>query len=70
MGQDVGARRSDIQPLKHALDSGEVFGIFLRPFEQLRVFRVLKQLAHLAAEGKGGHIFLCGEDIIVNNSGP
>ena len=69
VSEDVGVRGCDVQPFKDALDGGKVFGVFLGLTQQRRVAGVLQKVVNFAAQGKSGHIFLCGNHIVVDNCG-
>ena len=69
MCQNMGAGRSDVEPLEYAFDGGEVLGIGLSRRLQRWVIGIPEQVADLAAKGKGGHILLRGEHILVNHGG-
>ena len=67
--QDMGGRSGDVQSLEHAFDGGKILCVALSLFQQRRVIRVQKQVADLAPQGKGGHIFLRRKHIVVYDSG-
>ena len=70
MGQDIGFRGSNIQPLENTLDRGKVLSVPLRLLQKLRVLRVKKELSNLPAQSEGRHVLFRRRHILIDNSRP
>lgn len=70
VGPYMGVRGGDVEPLEHPFDSGEVLRILLGPGQESGIVRIPEEIVDLAAQSEGGHMFLGGEHVFIDDSGP